>query len=326
MGMAAVDREPEPEEPGEQPELSQGLRERKKRLTRQRISDVATAMFTNRGFDNVTVAEIAEEVGVSEKTIYNYFPTKESLVYDQAEEQLMELAAAVRDRPPGSSPTAAFVATLKADLARFGNTLGDTDVSFLQAFGDMIRETPALRAAWGEHRHRMVETLTAILADEAGIDPRDPEPVSAARTLVSLLELSYDSQMRHAADCESGAELLAMVESDLDRGARLVDTGLWSFNVIASGQRSREQVKAAATAAEQARKQVMITLREARKAWSAIRDAHRELERQHHEEARQQREQQRAAQRAQMQEAREAQRAHLEQARAAGRMRGRGRS
>ncbi len=76
----------------------EGLRERKKRHTRQQISDVATALFVVRGFDHVKVAEIAEVVGVSEKTVYNYFPTKESLVFDRADEGIARLAAALRER------------------------------------------------------------------------------------------------------------------------------------------------------------------------------------------------------------------------------------
>ena len=62
------------EHPGE------GLRERKRRLTRQLISDVATSMFATRGFDAVKVSEIADRVNVSLKTLYNYFPSKESMV------------------------------------------------------------------------------------------------------------------------------------------------------------------------------------------------------------------------------------------------------
>jgi AcrR family transcriptional regulator len=281
--------------------ISEGLRERKKRLTRQRISDVATAMFVARGYDNVKVSEIAEKVGVSEKTIYNYFPTKESLVYDDADQQLMRLAAAVRDRPAGSSPTAAVVGCLKQDMARFGAALGDGGLDFLPAFGRMMRETPALRAAWGEHRHTMVETLTAILADEAGVDPRDPEPLSAARALVSLLELMFDAQMRHIGETTTAAELVAVVTADLDRAARLLDTGLWSFHLMVEGRKTKDQLRDAAIAAEQTRQQVMSALRDAK---AAFRRAHREL----HE-----------LQRAAVQEKRQ-------QAREAARLRGRGRS
>src|ERR1700733_683982 len=70
---------------------AEGLREQKKRLTRQRISDVATTLFVVRGFEHVTVSEIARIVGVSEKTVFNYFPTKESLVFDRADEGVERL-------------------------------------------------------------------------------------------------------------------------------------------------------------------------------------------------------------------------------------------
>ena len=253
--------------------ISEGLRERKKRLTRQRISDVATAMFVARGYDNVRIAEIAEKVGVSEKTIYNYFPTKESLVYDQTDEQLLRLAAAVRDRPPGSSPTAAFVAVLKVDASHFSAGLGDDALEFLSEFSRMVSETPALRSAWGEHRYRMVEALTAILADEAGVDPRDPEPLSAARALVSLLELSYDSSLRHIGENIGAGALQAAVAADLDRAARLLDTGLWSFHLMVEGRKTKDQLREAALAAEQARQQVMSALRDAKVAFRDIRKA-----------------------------------------------------
>ena len=79
----------------------EGLRERKRRLTRQLISDAATVMFAIRGFDNVRVAEVADRVGVSEKTVYNYFPTKESLVLDTADETIERVASALSRAPPG---------------------------------------------------------------------------------------------------------------------------------------------------------------------------------------------------------------------------------
>src|SRR5277367_6171144 len=64
---------------------AEGLRERKKRLMRQQLSDTATGMFLARGFDAVRVAEIAAACGVSEKTVFNYFPNKESLLLDRLE-------------------------------------------------------------------------------------------------------------------------------------------------------------------------------------------------------------------------------------------------
>src|SRR5580704_14890834 len=60
----------------------EGLRERKKRLTRKLLSDTATRMFVARGFDEVTIADIAAACGVSEKTVWNYFPAKETLLLD----------------------------------------------------------------------------------------------------------------------------------------------------------------------------------------------------------------------------------------------------
>ena len=74
---------------------AEGLRERKKRLMRQQLSDTATQMFLERGFDAVRVTEIAEACGVSEKTVFNYFPTKESLILDRLESTVASLA----DRP-----------------------------------------------------------------------------------------------------------------------------------------------------------------------------------------------------------------------------------
>src|SRR5213080_1968207 len=79
----------------------QGLRERKKRLMRQHLSDTATAMFLSRGFDAVRVAEIAEACGVSEKTVYNYFPTKESLVLDHPDAAVSALRSGLGDRSVG---------------------------------------------------------------------------------------------------------------------------------------------------------------------------------------------------------------------------------
>src|SRR5215216_2179623 len=85
-----------------------GLRERKKQRTRELIAETARRLFAERGFERVTVAEIARAAEVAEKTVFNYFPTKEDLVYWRLESFEDELLQAVRGRDQGESVLAAF--------------------------------------------------------------------------------------------------------------------------------------------------------------------------------------------------------------------------
>ena len=248
---------------------AEGLRERKRRLTRQLISDAATAMFATRGFDNVRVSEVADRVGVSEKTIYNYFPTKEAMVLDTADELVESLALALRNRPPGSSITDAVVGALDADAARF-ELAPEALNELIPMFVAMIEDTPALHAAWLELHARLANVATEELAAQAGVDPRDPEPIAAGRALMGLAEVGMQSRVRHMQDGLRGEELRDAVADDVQRAARLLETGLWSFNLPAS-TRAKSQAVEAARAAEEARRQVVNALREARSAWADVR-------------------------------------------------------
>src|SRR5579864_8113974 len=105
LGSTAADT---PDTPGE------GLRERKKRLMRQLLSDTATRMFIDRGFDAVRVVEVAEACGVSEKTVYNYFPTKESLLLDRWDTTTVSLRAVLTD--PGLTAVEAALRILADEL------------------------------------------------------------------------------------------------------------------------------------------------------------------------------------------------------------------
>src|ERR687893_2716272 len=82
---------------------TEGLRERKKRAAREAIAATARRLFAERGFDVVTVAEIAAAAQVSEKTVFNHFATKEDLAFAGREEGIAQFVAAIADRPAGSS-------------------------------------------------------------------------------------------------------------------------------------------------------------------------------------------------------------------------------
>jgi AcrR family transcriptional regulator len=250
---------------------AEGLRQRKRRLTRQRISDVATTLFFSRGFDNVRVADVAEIVGVSEKTIYNYFPTKESMVLDTADDVVEALSRALRERDPAESLTNVVVRAIKDDMARF-DSLPDELVAQFPAFGELIESTPSLRAAYVDLQNRLVDVAREELAASTDVDPRDPEPMIAARALVGLSQVAFEARVRHIGDGLRGADLRDAVIADLDRAARLLETGLWSFNLLTHGRRTRQQLLDAAKSAEDARAQVIKALRQARTAWRALRE------------------------------------------------------
>src|ERR1700722_5851331 len=110
-----------------EPDLRQpvGLRERKKRLMRKQLSDTATELFLERGFDAVRVAEIAEACGVSEKTVFNYFPTKESLILDRLESTMASLRTGLAE--PGVPPTEAALRILDGELGDMTSWLARQD-------------------------------------------------------------------------------------------------------------------------------------------------------------------------------------------------------
>lgn len=247
----------------------EGLRERKRRLTRQLISDVAAAMFATRGFDDVKVSEVADRVGVSEKTIYNYFPSKEALVLDNADESLERLTRTLRERRAGESLTEAVLRALEADADAFDDAPEEL-IEFIPRFIQMIDGTPTLRAAWLELHDRVAKVIRDEIAAQAEIDPSNPEPMIAGRALAGLVDVAFESRVRHISAGLRGQTLRNAVNADLERAARLLDVGLWSLNLLARGARAKRQALEAVTAADQARAQVVKALKQARAAWSEV--------------------------------------------------------
>ena len=211
---------------------AEGLRERKKRLMRQQLSDTATAMFLERGFDEVRVAEIAAACGVSEKTVFNYFPVKEALLMDRLEANLSALCSALAD--PAHTPVQAALAILDHEIAAMTGWLAaQKDASqgrdAFRRFGDLIRATPALRAYQADMTDQSATAAAAVLAARAGTTADDPEPQIAARALLGLWRIQGDSLRRHLDHAATPALLRRRVTADVRRAGRLIDTGLQGF-------------------------------------------------------------------------------------------------
>jgi AcrR family transcriptional regulator len=264
--------------------LHQGLRERKKALMRQLISDTATVMFLERGFDEVRVSEIAAACDVSEKTIYNYFPTKESLLLDREEDSTNAIRTALGPEGDPVSPVSAMVGILKGELEDFMSHINEHEqvqFSLIGDFNDLIESTPSLKAARADMIDRLAQVAAESMAARAGVDPSDPEPQIAADALTSLWRIYYRSIVKYSSGELSLDEIRAAVLNDVERAARLLDTGLWSFATVVQGTNGREQFNAAADASVEARKQVLAALKQARTAWHAVKT---EMESHSHDE------------------------------------------
>jgi AcrR family transcriptional regulator len=207
----------------------EGLRERKKRLMRQQLSDTATEMFVARGFDAVKVAEIAQACGVSEKTVFNYFPTKESLLLDRLEGTIASLRDGLAD--PADTPVEAALRILGAELAAMTGWLAaQADPvaagAQIQRFGQLIHLTPSLRAYQNDMMSRFTEVAAGILADRARVSPDDPEPQIAAIALLGLWRVQFIALARYNDGTRTPAQLHAAVTADVRRAAQLIDSGL----------------------------------------------------------------------------------------------------
>ncbi|MBO2454126.1 TetR family transcriptional regulator [Actinomadura barringtoniae] len=164
-------------------DLELGLRERKKRETRLRIADIATGLFMMRGFDEVTVADVARAADVSVNTVFNYFKTKEDLFFDRQEEIVQQAAAAFRDRGPGESAVALFRRRFFEGLDEGAYVTGFHEGS--EIWARTVRDSPALVARQREIGQQTEDLLAGMLAEETGADPDDIAPRLVAAMLMT---------------------------------------------------------------------------------------------------------------------------------------------
>ena len=214
---------------------AEGLRERKKRLMRQQLSDTATQMFMERGFDAVRVTEIAAACGVSEKTVFNYFPTKESLILDRLEATMASLKTGLTQ--PGVKPAGAALRILNDELTAMTSWLTDQDdlvqaSAEIQRFGALIQATPSLRAHQSDMMDQFVAVAAEILARRAGLSPDDPEPQIAATALLGLWRIQFQALPKYLDGNRTPAQVHQAVSAEVNRAAQIIEHGLRSFPSI----------------------------------------------------------------------------------------------
>lgn len=194
--------------------MSEGLRERKKRQTKQRISDIATGLFLEHGFVTVTIAEIADAADVSVNTVYNYFPAKEDLFLDRGDDVVDRLSRHVRGRRAGESAADAVLRELRADVEGVSPAVG-----LFPGWADfmkVITEAHALRSRLWAIQQEAHDRLTRTLAEETGADGGDPLPGLVAGQLSwvhsTLMAWIGDEMSKGREPAEVSREALALLD------------------------------------------------------------------------------------------------------------------
>ncbi|WP_091563706.1 TetR/AcrR family transcriptional regulator [Klenkia taihuensis] len=203
------------------------LRELRRQQTREAIVDAAAALFAERGFDHVSVLEIAQRAGVVEKTVFNHFPVKEGLVFEADPPMQAALLDAVRRRRTGESVAAAAGTFIVAACSRLG------DPAAAPAVAEMARVIRGSRTLQVRERE-ILGQLTDALAEQITLETRaaagELEPWLAAHAVLglyqSLLELARDRVLSPDPD---GAELADELRSAGERGLALLQFGLASY-------------------------------------------------------------------------------------------------
>jgi AcrR family transcriptional regulator len=202
-----------------------GLRERKKRAARETIAATARRLFAERGYDRVTVAEVAAAADVSEKTVFNHFPTKEDLAFAGREQGLLRLVEAIAGRPPGTAVLDVFralTATVIDDLV----VPGDEE---LLAVAGILRHSPALQERLTVGWESGAAAVTAAVAETSGGAGDDLVPAIVARTLWWTHRSIFLAALRGLLAEEDREQLAARLRATADRAYDQLAAGLGDY-------------------------------------------------------------------------------------------------
>jgi AcrR family transcriptional regulator len=206
---------------------TEGLRARKKRQTRAAIAAAAMDLFQSRGFDAVTIAEIAAAADVSRKTVFNYFPAKEDLVFEAGHERRAALVQAIRERPPGTS----LVAPFRAATVDYLDRVAQDPIDATLAIPRLVAGSTALRnrlfLGWEEE----AAVLGPVLAQEAGEPPHSVIPTVVARTLAWTHRTVFRAAFMRLLAGEDRDAVATDLRAEAARAYDLLEEGLAGYGV-----------------------------------------------------------------------------------------------
>lgn len=191
-------------------------RSRKRLATRQAISDAATRLFIARGFDQVTVDEIAQAADVGRMTVFNHFPRKEDMFFDLDEGAREDLLAALTQR----DATVAPIETLRL-FAHQVVLARKPYVSFFpgsQRFFETIEASESLKARARAIRDELAQVVSTALSQSVGRSADDPDALLAASLLVATWGVGFIQAHRSYHRAQDEAQAQAVLLAVIDRG------------------------------------------------------------------------------------------------------------
>lgn len=197
-----------------------GLREQKKRETRQSISDHATRLFVERGFERTTISDIATAARVAKMTVTNYFPRKEDMAFDHHEAFVASLALTVRERRSGESALAALRRAFVDAVRRRDPVIGFAPPPFAR----MIADSPTLVARLRDLHEQREDALAAELGG-------DLTAKVAAAQLAGVHRVLFADLMRRTLASQDADVIAAALEESAGRAFDLLEPALGGYAV-----------------------------------------------------------------------------------------------
>jgi AcrR family transcriptional regulator len=200
-----------------------GLRERKKRQTREAIAQAAADLFAQKGFAAVTVDDVARAADVSRQTVFNYFPSKEQMLFDRDEGIEAAIVQAVRERGPDVSLVSVFRAHTRAHWTRMGSLLDEGPLP--HGFWEIVRGSQALRDYAEAMFARHARSIARQLAQERGLDAPDAFSSAVARALCGVNSAVLVFGLERLTAGEEPSAVIADALAQADRAYDLLEGG-----------------------------------------------------------------------------------------------------